>query len=384
MAESQFALAEMYRLGVSVDENPGRALYWYERALEQGHERAEAEAEKLQTAGIASDAPDELPQSVEPSLTEPAEVAEPEAPVEETDASPAAPEETEAVEDEAREVDDSTAESETAEAEDSRDTLGGDQASAPQGETSARDLFPLDSALQEDPEQTRDVKKNGDSGVKREKDPTGAVELYPERMNRLARSRAESAAAAKEAEKADEADEAEARDAEENGVASEEQAAAGSISGDALSEMKADPLYEGAGEAAAEDESEEADAREPEQDAGEVQEGSQEMASAETETDTPDNDQNTDQAASRDGDFALWLGSMRTEDGARRLWNEARARHEAQLDGLSYDTREIETDDGVFLRVLAVGYETRAAGQESCEAITATDSEAFCRVVTRQ
>lgn len=387
LAESQFALAEMYRLGVGVEEDSGRALYWYERALEQGHERAEAEAEKLRTAGIASNAPEELPQSAEPSPDESAEVSESESeePVEETDASSAASEETETVEDEAgeeagaetveeaRENEDRAAESKAGEADDTMDTVGGDQVPTPGGETSARNLFPLDSALQDDPEQSRDVKKNDNSGVKREKESTGAVELYPERMNRLARSRAETTA-----------EEIEVEDAEEDRVASEEAGGAGSISGDTLSEMQADPLYEGAGEAAAEDEREKTDAEDREKDTGELQDNSQDMVSAETDSDTPDNSQQTDQTASRDGNFALWLGSMRTPDGARRLWNEALAQHGARLDGLSYDTREIETDDGVFLRVLAVGYETRAAGQESCEAIKASDSEAFCRVVTRQ
>lgn len=378
LAESQFALAEMYRLGVGVEEDSGRALYWYERALEQGHERAEAEAEKLRTAGVASNAPEELPQSVESSSAAPTEISEPEEPVEETSAGPAAPEETETVvkdagEEEAGEDEDRAAESETGEVDDTLDTVGGDQVPTPDGETSARNLFPMNSALQGKPEQDRDVKKNDDSGVKRDKDSTGAVELYPERMNRLSRNRAETAA-----------EETEARDSDEERMASEEAAAAGSISGEALSEMQADPLYEGAGEAAAEDEAEETDAEGREDDTGELQDDSQDITSADMEPDLSDDGQQTGQTASRDGEFALWLGSMRTEEGAQRLWNEALARHEAQLDGLSYDTREIETDDGVFLRVLAVGYETRAAALESCAAIENRDNEAFCRVVAGQ
>ena len=85
-------------------------------------------------------------------------------------------------------------------------------------------------------------------------------------------------------------------------------------------------------------------------------------------------------AQSVPGTFSAWLGSMKTQEGAERLWQEALERHRGALDGLGYHLRRIEVDKaGTFYRVLAGSWPQRDMARAICAKIH--DNEDFCSVV---
>lgn len=369
LAESQFALAEMYRLGVGVDENRAHALYWYELAETQGHERARAEVEELNDAGVSSREPDttleEDPEASQRSEAGQAGGTQPEPNPEETTDEVVADQAQERPDEQDIAVESDQSEPVVTESGEEMEVVGGEEVPGPEEEVTARNLFPTDQN-REQGSSGEDVKKNGDSAVADEVDTAGAVELYPERMGRLAQ---------------DEADEGEVeRDARNQEISSdsssETQASAGAIATDSLSEAGTDPLY---------DEEETGSSDRPSEENDAVRDGGEERAEpSETKGAGSGQSQAGQSESSEALDFALWLGSMASPEGARRLWDEAVSKHQDPLGGLTYETREVQTDSGTFLRVLGVGYSTEAEAREVCARIESRDDESFCQVLEVQ
>ncbi|WP_026986431.1 SPOR domain-containing protein [Fodinicurvata fenggangensis] len=371
LAESQFALAEMYRLGVGVDENRAHALYWYELAETQGHERASGEVQELRESGVSSRKPETTLES-DPEDLEESELGQ----TEENAPEPDPEAKTEDVAEEAEappDEQDIAVESEQAEPVDSNDNgesgemevVGGEEVPGPDAETTARNLFPANKLPEEDSED-EDVKKNGSSPVTDGENVASAVELYPERMSRLEQDDVGEGAEARETRTKEPApDTPEGRDS------------AGAISTDSLEEAGTDPLFDEGTTGPSDAPSKEANdtAQDAGQESAEPSEGVN-NGTEQSQVDQPDNNETFD--------YALWLGSMATPEGARRLWGEAVGKYQELLSELTYETREVQTDSGIFLRVLAVGYETQAKAREVCATIESRDSEAFCRVVEVQ
>ncbi|MGM0562032.1 MAG: tetratricopeptide repeat protein [Pseudomonadota bacterium] len=371
LAESQFALAEMYRLGVGVDENRAHALYWYELAETQGHERASAEVEELKENGVNSRKPettlDSAPEALEESELGQTEEAQPEAEPE-AKAVGVAEEAEEPPDDQ-----DIAAENDQSEPVDNDDSsesggmevVGGEEVPGPDRQTTARNLFPTDKLSEEDIED-EGVKKNGSSPVTDGESTAGAVELYPERMGSLD----EEDVGEGEVERDTQTDEP-ASDS------SEGRDSAGAISTDNLEEAGTNPLFDEGTSGPSDAPSEEAN--ETAQDVGKESAEPSEAVRNGTEQ-----SQDGQPKSNETFDYALWLGSMATPEGARRLWGEAVGKYQESLSELTYETREVQTDSGTFLRVLAVGYETEAEAREVCASIESRDDDAFCRVVEVQ
>lgn len=368
LAESQFALAEMYRLGVGVDENRAHALYWYELAETQGHERASAEVEELKENGVNSRKPETTlesdPEALEESELGQTEEAQPE-PEPEAKAEGVAEEAEEPLDD--QDIASESEQSEPVETEDSGDmeVVGRDEVPGPDRQTTARNLFPTNKLPEEDSED-EGVKKNGSSPVTDGESITGAVELYPGRMGGL------------EQEDVGEGEvERDTQTDEPASDSSEGRDSAGAISTDNLEEAGTNPLFDEGTTGPSDTPSEEAN--DTEQDVGK-----ESAEPSEAVRDGTEQSQDEQPESNETFDYALWLGSMATPEGARRLWGEAVGKYQESLSELSYETREVQTDSGTFLRVLAVGYETEAKAREVCATIESRDDEAFCRVVEVQ
>lgn len=87
-----------------------------------------------------------------------------------------------------------------------------------------------------------------------------------------------------------------------------------------------------------------------------------------------------DNTAARSGGYRAWLGSMRSEAGAGRLWREAHRQHPRLLAqaGVSYKPVNV-SEKGRFYRVLAGPFDERADAAAVCDEVKTTDD--FCRVV---
>ncbi|WP_022727149.1 tetratricopeptide repeat protein [Fodinicurvata sediminis] len=374
LAESQFALAEMYRLGVGVDENRAHALYWYELAETQGHERASAEVEELKDAGVSSREPDMTLEEVIPEDSQRSEAGQASGDIQpEPKSEPEEKSDDEVVADQAQErpdeqdtaVESDQSESVVTESDEEMEVVGGEEVPGPEEEATARNLFPTDQD-REKGSAGEDVKKNGDPAVADEVDTAGAVELYPERMARLAQDEVDGREPERDSPNQETSSES----------STEPRSSAGAIATDSLAEMRTDPLYD-------EEETGSSDSSSEEHDSAR---GSGEERAEPSATTSADSAQS--QAGQSEGsealDFALWLGSMASPEGARRLWEEAVSKHQESLSGLTFETREVQTDSGTFLRVLGVGYATETEAREVCARIESRDEGSFCQVLEVQ
>ncbi len=57
LADAQYAMGQVIRLGLSAEADETEALGWYEQAAAQGHDKAQAQAERLRQAGVKGKAP---------------------------------------------------------------------------------------------------------------------------------------------------------------------------------------------------------------------------------------------------------------------------------------------------------------------------------------
>lgn len=84
-----------------------------------------------------------------------------------------------------------------------------------------------------------------------------------------------------------------------------------------------------------------------------------------------------------DEEIRLWIGSLDSEAGARRHWDDMRGRFPAILGGgdARFTTVEV-AGSGTFYRVLAGPFDAEGDARAACAAMRAERSDAFCQVVT--
>lgn len=95
--------------------------------------------------------------------------------------------------------------------------------------------------------------------------------------------------------------------------------------------------------------------------------------------------------AARDGDMAkagsdvamvLHLSSLRSEEAAKREWNDLQQTYPGPLGSLKAEIRRTELGEkGVFYRVLAGPLPSRSAAKEACAALKAKNLRQYCRVL---
>lgn len=82
--------------------------------------------------------------------------------------------------------------------------------------------------------------------------------------------------------------------------------------------------------------------------------------------------------------FAVWLGSMQSQEGAARLWQEARATYPDLLGDRSVHYQTVQTDRGAFRRVLAGGFSSREEAGAFCERLRTSNDDTFCQPLRKE
>ncbi|MDF2095279.1 SPOR domain-containing protein [Aquibaculum arenosum] len=93
---------------------------------------------------------------------------------------------------------------------------------------------------------------------------------------------------------------------------------------------------------------------------------------------------NASESSAAESDFAVWLGSMQSQEGASRLWQEARATHPDLLGDRSVHYQTVETDRGAYRRVLAGGFSSREDAGAFCERLRTSNDDAFCQPLRKE
>lgn len=110
--------------------------------------------------------------------------------------------------------------------------------------------------------------------------------------------------------------------------------------------------------------------------APEASQGTTELAAV-----PPDPAEEAASTAAPAGSHAIHLASARTTGSAQVLWNNLKELHPDLLQGKRLDVQEIDLGDrGIFFRVVAQPFESRASAEAACAAFE--DEDQYCLVLS--
>lgn len=347
---AQFGLSEFYRLGVGVPRDAGQAAAWEERARANGYGRDAG-------AGAPADAGEPLAADEPPAREERQATATPEPALDSPQ--PTSAEAEPYSDDGAREVDESPDIPAVPDPPEEADPAPPARNASPPGASFASRETALSatiSAILEGDES--DFQAGADMGNESVDDSeTEATELPLSEVEALAPEMSEAVAPNDAASDAAEAT-AESADPKQGEV---EEPEAAPEPGAALESMPEPETVPEVPRAAPDAQASDAD--EPGEAAGSG--SSSEFSAAES-------------------GFAVWLGSMQSQEGAARLWQEARATHPDLLGDRSVHYQTVETDRGAYRRVLAGGFSSREDAGAFCERLRTSNDDAFCQPLRKE
>ena len=332
LAEAQFAVGEMHRLGVGLPKDEGVALTWFKRAREQGYVAASEQANRLIAQGVVPKDPATVASPV---------VLEPSKNLAEASKSP-------------------------------NDGQG-------QGQVAA--TVPVQAARTNAPEAPK-APEATEIEAKPEPEPEKEPATEPAKAE-TAKQPAKTASA--EAAPVEPVQEAKIAAPEPGGPESESTPESEPASKtEPSSKTKPAPAAPKVEPAEVSRAPETAASNTAESDAGDRQTAAIARDTKNDGTATIAESEKTEGSASGGQRYGIWIGSMRSEDGAARLWDEEKAKHPDLLGPLDFGAQKVSVKDrGTFYRAVGGRFDTRTQAEAKCQEFMKAEPQGFCMTLPR-